>query len=182
LTTEVKEAFPTTGTWEIDKTHSTVRFSLRHHAVAEFRMGFAQVSGTFDAEAGSLAGSVMTHQVQAPVNALFDFLQRELDNENHKKLTFSSTSITGNDDGTLDVEGELTIKGHSAPVTGHGTWLGPQLVGRGDDQTLRLGMTINSAIDRREWGLNFNNVLPSGLENLSWEVGLQISLELISKP
>jgi polyisoprenoid-binding protein YceI len=38
------------GTWEIDSRHSTMRFSVMHHAVAWFRAGFRPIAGSYDAE------------------------------------------------------------------------------------------------------------------------------------
>ena len=52
------EALPSTDLWAIDPAHSTVSFSVTHHAVATFRSGFKSINGAYDGDAGRLYGEV----------------------------------------------------------------------------------------------------------------------------
>ena len=65
----ITEGLPGTGLWAVDPNHSSIRFRLRHHAVATFSAGFSELSGSYDADAGKLLGEVTTASVQVPIEA-----------------------------------------------------------------------------------------------------------------
>ena len=107
-------ALPTTGTWSVDPIHSTARFAITHHAIATFRAGFDSISGTFDAERGVLSGTVPVENIDLQGVAKFkaDLLaERFFDGQNHPNLSFVSAELNPDTDGTVRLEGDLTIKG-----------------------------------------------------------------------
>src|SRR5205807_6336555 len=73
------------------------------------------------------------------------------------------------------VEGELTIKGNSHPLQAHGSVSGPSV---GLDGSQRLGLTLETTIDRTLYGLNWNAPLPKGGFALANDVKLIVELEL----
>ena len=166
---------PTTGTWQIDATHSTVTFTVAHNVVATFRSGFHGVSGSL--ENGVLSGSVAVENLELGGPAVFrEHLLGEgfFDAASHPTLNFSSQDIHAHDDGSLHANGELTIKGVTKPVHATGTVNGPteDFVGN-----TRLGFTLETKINRTEFGLNWNADLPKGGKALSDEVTLIVELE-----
>jgi polyisoprenoid-binding protein YceI len=173
---------PTTGTWSVDPIHSTARFSITHHAIATFRAGFDSISGAFDAESGVLSGNVPVENIdlQGVVKFKTDLLaERFFDGENHPNLSFVSTELSPDADGSVRLKGELTIKGITRPISAVGHIRGPITVTHHDGrESERLGIDLNTAIDRREFAMTHNNEYAEGILNLGWDVGIEVALEL----
>jgi polyisoprenoid-binding protein YceI len=170
-----------TGLWTIDSAHSAVRFSVRHHAVSTFRAGFSAITGSYDADAGVLSGTVHVDHAELPgldrLKAHFltpDFF----DAERHPTLTFESHAVES-DGAVLSAKGELTLRGVTKPVTARGTVQGPITVRHRDGQVSeRLGIDLATTVDRRDYGVEFNRDLGAGVLSLGWEVAIEVSLEL----
>ena len=84
--------------------------------------------------------------------------------------------MLGIDEDTLELDGVLTLKGVTKPVHATGTINGPT-----DDfaGNTRLGFTLETTIDRTEFGVDWNADLPKGGRALSNEVNLVVELEFI---
>jgi polyisoprenoid-binding protein YceI len=174
-------ALPDTGTWRIDSLHSTMRFSVVHHAVAYFRAAFHPITGSYDAASRTLAGEVRTADLQVPIDMLRNHMLTPdfFDAEQHATIAFVSTRIDG-DDSNLTVEGDLTLKGVTRQVTATGSATAPTAVKHPDGSVGdHFGIELEATIDRREYGVSFNNTLPDGIENLGWNVRIDVALELI---
>lgn len=171
---EPRTALPT-GTWKIDPVHSTVEFSVKHMVVANFRGGFdafdvtvdeAGIRGTVDVSSVRVSEPNLTEHLLAP-----DFF----DAERHPKLSFDSAAIAVNDD-ELIVDGELTLKGVTMPVAIRGTVSGPVT---SFDGSSRLGLELETIIDRTAYGLDWNAPLPTGGFAVGNDVKLHAELELV---
>jgi len=167
------------GTWVSDKIHSTLDFSARHMVVATYHGKFpdfdvtlvAQDDGTAHLEASARVGSVTT----AEENLTGHLLSPEFfDAEKHPEVTFTATDVTREGDHVV-VPGHLTAKGITKDVTFHGEIVGP-VVGFEDQE--KLGLTLETTIDRREFDMHWNATLPTGGLVLGNEVKLVASLEL----
>lgn len=173
---------PAAGIWNVDPIHSAARFSITHHAVTTFRAGFDHIAGAFDAEDGVLSGSVPVDNIDLQGVAKFkaDLLQeRFFDAEKHPTLTFRSTQVQADADGSLRIAGELTIKGVTRPISAAGQVRGPILVPHHDgSESERLGIELSTVIDRRDFGMNHNNEYYGGVFNLGWDVTIDVALEL----
>jgi polyisoprenoid-binding protein YceI len=175
-------ALPTTGTWSVDPIHSSVRFSITHHAIATFRAGFDDVSGAFDADSGVLSGSVPVDNIDLQGVAKFksDLLaERFFDADTHPALSFVSTELIADADGSVRLAGELTIKGITKPISAVGHVGGPITVTHHDGrESDRLGIDLSAVIDRRDFGMTHNNEYAEGVVNLGWDVAIEVALEL----
>jgi len=112
-----------TGTWKLDPVHSTVGFLVTHDGVSKFRAQFEQAEATL--RDGVLAGMAHTESVKTRVPQLKESLI-SLDFFNAAEtpmITFRSTDIRVTDDGTAEVNGELTIRGVKRQVTAKATLL-----------------------------------------------------------
>ena len=180
MSTSTVGALPAVGMWEIDSRHSTMRFSVRHHAVASFRASFYPITGSYDAENRKLVGQVRIEDIQVPIEPLRQHLQRPefFDGEQYPTISFESTSIAA-DGSALTVEGDLTMKGVTRRVRATGTAAEPVAVLHPDGEALHFGVDLSLTIDRRDFGVSFNNELPSGILNLGWEVQIDVALELV---
>ena len=172
-----------TGTWKIDTIHSHVGFAIKHMVVSTFRGRFEDYSGSLTAaEDGTprLEGSVEVDSIVVKDENLAGHLKSPdfFDSANHPRISFVSEDLRVAEDGGLEVEGELTIKGHTHRVTGRGSVTGPHADIAGND---KLGVELEAVIDRREFGLEWNAPLPKGGFALDNDVKLQVSLELVKE-
>jgi polyisoprenoid-binding protein YceI len=180
-TSATVDHLPGTGLWSIDSAHSTVNFSVRHHAVATFRSSFTNISGTYDGAQRQLVGEV---QVADVTLTGLDHLKGHIltpdffNAEEFPTFSFRSASIEQNGD-QLTLEGELTLRGITKPITASGSFRGPQTVRQGGGNVSeRFGIDLTTTIDRREWEINFNNEIAEGITNLGWDVKIEAALEL----
>ncbi len=172
-----------TGTWKIDTIHSHVGFAVKHMVVSTFRGRFEDYTGSLSAgEEGTprLEGSVNVDSIVVKDENLAAHLKSPdfFDSASHPRISFVSEDLTVAEDGALEVEGELTIKGHTHRVTARGSVSGPHVDIAGND---KLGVELEAVIDRREFGLEWNAPLPKGGFALDNDVKLQVSLELVKE-
>ena len=162
------------GTYNLDPVHSTFGFAVTHNGVSKFR-------GHFEKADAQLSDGVLTGtaQVDSVVTAIGDLKAHLLspdffDADQTPTITFQSRDIRPGDDGSVEIDGELTIRGVTRPVTARGSYG----TGTGMSGSEVVGFDLEATIDRREYGLNWQAPLPDGGEALGWDVTLQIHLEL----
>ncbi len=160
------------GQWKFNAVHSSADFSLKY-LVAKFRGRFEALDASLDD--GVLTGSVKVASVNVKDPNLIGHLQSPdfFDAEQHPEISFTS-KILEIDGDALTLDGELTIKGNTKPVHATGTVNGPTEDFMGNT---RLGFTLETTIDRSEFGIDWNADLPKGGKALSDQVTLIIELE-----
>ena len=169
------------GTYTVDPVHSSITFSIAHNGVATFRSGFgsyeARLSG---GEAPRLEGSVDVASIEIEDEQLKGHLLSPdfFDTQHHPKLRFESSELRVEDDGSLRLRGELEIHGEVREVEASGRFgrIGEDLAGNA-----RVGISLEAAVDRRSFGLDWNAELPSGGEVLDYEVSIAVELELVEE-
>ena len=167
-----QQALPT-GTWSVDKIHSTVGFAVPYMA-GTFQGTFAD----FDARLadGVIDGTAEVASVQVKDPNLEAHLQSPefFDAERFPRLSFAARDVSRSGD-DLTIAGELTLKGHTEPVEikGHITDPAPDPYG-GE----RFGLQLETTVDRTKFGVNWNNPLPSGDPALANDVTIVVDLQL----
>ncbi len=166
---------PLTGTWTIDPVHSSVGFSVKH-LVATFRAGFDSVDGSYDADAGVLRGSAAVASLDVKQEDLKGHLLSPdfFDAASHPTVDFVSSSVRAGQDGTLEVDGALTLRGVTRAVTGVGTITEATSGPHGNV----VGIELQATVDRSDFGLTWNMDLPGGKKALGDDVMLALSFEL----
>ena len=163
------------GTWTVDKVHSQVGFEVEH-MVSTFRGHFED----YDAQLadGKLEGTVRAASLKVYEENLEAHLQSPefFDVQQFPELRFESRELTVDDDGGVRLEGELTIKGQTQPVTATGRYVYVEADVAGGE---RIGLRLETTVDRREFGLNWNAALPKGGFALGNDVTLVVALELV---
>jgi polyisoprenoid-binding protein YceI len=174
MTTTQTENAVLTGTWTVDPVHSAVEFGVKHNVVATFRGRFEDLDGTID-ESG-IHGSARVESIASDEPNLKGHLLSPdfFDAERFPELTFSSDAIRA-DGKSVEVNGDLTIKGVTKPVVLQGILTGPITDGYGGE---RLGLELETTVDRTEFGLNWNAPLPGGDFMLGNDVTIRGALEL----
>ena len=153
--------------WQIDPTHSSVSAAVRHMMLATVRGAFSGASGVIDFDpAKPEAGGVELRIPAASVNTgdekrdghlrSADFL----DAATHPEIVFKSTKVTPKGKDEFVVDGELTIRGTTKPVS-----VNVGLVGVGPDPRSgqRAAFDAKFSFDRTQWGLVWNMPIPSGV-------------------
>jgi polyisoprenoid-binding protein YceI len=152
--------------YEMDRSHSSIGFSVRHFGVSNVRGEFKDYWLTLWLEEENLANSSVTVSIDA-ASISTDHEQRDqhlksgdfLDVENHPTITFSSKKMQANDDGEFMVTGDLTIGGVTREVEMPVTLAGPLKDPLG---MMRVGIEGALTIDRQDYGISWSRVMDSG--------------------
>ena len=179
MTTATIETAVPHGTWEIDQAHSTANFEVEHGSVSVFRGGFSPIQAKLtSSDSGlELTGSVPVDGVSIDdENIRPHILSPEFfDAARNPEVSFHSTEIIG-DAGDLTVKGELSLAGLSREVEATGRIRGPVEFPGGVE---KLSVSLETTIDRTEYGMNWQMELPSGESILGNDVKLIVELELL---
>src|SRR3712207_8129567 len=127
-TQQTQQQLPT-GTWQADTVHSSAGFAVKHMVVATFRGRFDDFDATLevgDDGEGKLVGTVDPKSIVVKDENLAGHLQSPdfFDTERYSEIRFESRSIRIEGDEAI-LEGQLTIKGNTNPVTARGAYVGP---------------------------------------------------------
>jgi polyisoprenoid-binding protein YceI len=167
------------GTWSTDPVHSTVGFEVAYLA-GTFRGTFRHASATLEVAADggtTLEGSARVASVDVKDENLNAHLQSPdfFDAESHPELRFRAEDLRLEGE-ELTIEGEIVIKGVTKPVTLTGAAVAPIEDPWGNT---RVGMTVAARVDRTDFGLDWNNPLPTGDPALGNEVSITAELQFV---
>jgi polyisoprenoid-binding protein YceI len=150
--------------YKVDADHSGVSFSIRHF-VSNVSGRFRDFDGVIKYDKANPAASSVEFTVKA---ASIDTANNDRDEHLRSKdffdvqkfptLTFTSTKVVPKDANTLDVTGNLTLHGVTKLVTFPVSLLGTVKTPKGE----KAGFETNFKLDRKEYGITWNNVLDSG--------------------
>jgi polyisoprenoid-binding protein YceI len=176
MTTAVQ---PFSGTYIADPIHSSFGFAVRYTGTTTFRGTLDQVEATLTADDTGLVLEGRARAESISIREPEQFRAHVLgpdffDVEHHPDVVFRSTTIELADDGGARVEGELTIAGVTRPVVATGTWTGVTAAGGG----ARGGLDLETTIDRRDFGFDWQMELPGGGDALAYDVTLTVSIAL----
>jgi polyisoprenoid-binding protein YceI len=169
------------GTWDIDPVHSDVSFTVRHMMVSKVRGRLGAFSGAI-VTTPDFTDSTVTATVDATSidtgNAQRDGHIRSADFfevETHPTWAFRSTAIRPDDDGYA-LEGELTIKGVTRPVT-----FALEVNGVGPDAYggTRAGFSATTSINRNDFGVDIAMPLDGGGVVVGEKVQVALEIEAV---
>lgn len=172
-----------TTTWQIDPAHTHVEFSVKHMMITSVKGRFTDVTGTIHLDDGKPARSSVEATLKAAsVDTRVD--QRDthlrsadfLDVERFPEITFRSTRVEPRGDGHALVTGDLTIHGVTKPITLDVTEEGRTKDPWGGE---RVGFSATGRLDRREFGLVWNQALETGGLVVGNDVRISIEVEAV---
>jgi polyisoprenoid-binding protein YceI len=167
------------GTYTADPVHSSFGFAVRYQGVSLFKGTLDEVDAKLVDGRLEGAAKVESISIRTPEQFRAHVLGGEFfDAANHPDVTFTSQDIELGEDGTAKVEGELTIKGITRPVTAAGTWVAPDADAFGNT---RGHLNLEAVVDRTEYDMNWNMALPSGGNVLANDVTLTVELSLVEQ-
>ncbi len=156
-------------TWQLDPAHTRVEFAVKHMMFTTVRGRFGDVSGTIEVDEANPDESRVEVEIDAAsidtgVEDRDTHLRSAdfLDVENHPRITFRSRRVEGaafQEGEGFRVVGDLTIRGKAREVTLEATFEGQ---GKDPWGGWRAGFNAGVEIDRREWGLRWNQALEAG--------------------
>lgn len=184
-TKNLRKTTPTgdsTMQWNLDTTHSEVGFAVKHLMISTVRGRFKSFAGTGETNAdGTLKSVAMTidaTSIDTNVGQRDDHLRSAdfFDVAQFAQLTFQSTAIEQKGSDVI-VNGLLTMKGVSKPVTLTGEFTPPTKDPWGNP---RAALEVSGKLNRKDWGLGWNQALEAGGVVVSEEVKLTIAAQAVA--
>ncbi len=180
--TAAETTVPVAGAYEIDPTHSSADFQVRHLGLSKVKGGFETFSGTV-----TIAEDPAQSSVEVTLDAASFTTGNEdrdghvksadfLDVEQYPALTFRSTGVRQDGD-DWQVDGELTVKDVTLPVT-----LDVAFEGSGQDPwgNGRIAFTGETEINRDEFGITWNQALETGGVLVGKNVKIHIDVQAVA--
>jgi polyisoprenoid-binding protein YceI len=168
--------------WSVDKAHSGIHFVVRHMLISRVRGRFPDWTGTILADEQKPEASSVEVRIQA---ASIDTEEPKrdahlrsadfFDVERHPEIVFRSTAVELRGE-ELRLTGELTMHGVTRTVR-----LDGERLGRGKDPWggERMGFTARTSVDRREFGLTWNQALETGGVLVGDKVDIELEVEAV---
>ena len=167
-----------TGTWRLDPVHSSIGFEVPY-LVGTFKGQFRDVQAELvaDGAGATLQGTAKVASVDVKDENLAAHLQSPdfFDAERHPELRFAAERIAL-DGETVSVDGEITIRGVTKPVTVTGTATPALSDPYGGE---RVGFALGATVDRTDFGIDWNLPLPTGGPALADEVTIVAELQFV---
>ncbi|WP_068396245.1 YceI family protein [Kribbia dieselivorans] len=173
------------GDWDLDPTHTRIGFSARHAMVTTVRGSFNDISGSFHADLDEMSNS--TAQVTLKVASVDTRNQQRDDHlrsadffevERWPDITFTSTQIEEVGDNAYLVQGDLTIRDVTRQIS-----IPLELIGVQKDAfgNLRAGFEGARRVNRRDFGLEWNQPLDAGGLLVSEKISLEFEISAVKR-
>ncbi|MFN8316932.1 MAG: YceI family protein [Chitinophagales bacterium] len=172
-------------TWQLDKSHSSVKFSVTHMMVSETEGNFKSFTGNVSAQKEDFSDLNADFSIQ--VNSInTDDEKRDghlkspdfFDAEKYPTITFKSTSFKKADEKTYKLAGQLTMHGVTKPVTFDVKYNGTAKDPYGNT---KAGFRASTVVKRSDYNISWNKVLDTGGFALSDDVQVFVNIELNKK-
>ncbi len=184
--TAIAEPQTTTKTvWNIDASHSLVEFSVKHMMISTVKGRFSGITGTIE----TVDDQVDQARVDVEIDASTIDTRAEqrdthlrsadfLDVEHYPAITFRSTRVENQHDGTFDLVGDLTIRGVTKEVTLHVTDNGR---GASPFGTYVAGFSATTSFNRHDFGAKWNVALEAGGFLVGDTVNVTLEIEAVKQ-
>jgi len=175
-----------TSIWQLDPAHSSIEFSVKHMMMTTVRGRFKQFRGSLTADEDHPQGCCVEIEIDVPS---IDTGQPDrdahlrspdfFDSERYPTISFRSSEAEGEfarEGDRFRVPGELTIRDTTIPVV-----LDCIFQGRGNDPwgKERAGFSCSAEIDRREWGLKWNQAIETGGVLVANKVRIETEVQFV---
>jgi polyisoprenoid-binding protein YceI len=170
------------GAYSFDKAHTFIGFRVKHMGLIEVPGYFRDFTGTVTYDAADVSKSVVEFtakiaSVDTGAKGRNDHLQKPefFDSEKFPEMKFKSTKIAkkGKDGRWIIISGELTIRDVTKPITFPAEILGFIVSERGT----RMGISAETTINRREFGVTYDVKLPNGTPSVADMITVTLQIE-----
>lgn len=169
--------------WNIDPSHSSIRFAVDHMVISEVEGIFSKYEGSVVSAKGDLSDAKINFSVDVNSvntdNAKRDEHLRGADffeTEKYPKMTFVSTSVQKTGTGKYNLKGKLTLHGVTKEITLSMTYGGTTKDPWGNT---KAGLKVTGVINRTDFGLKYNSVLEAGSLMIGEDVTITAKVELV---
>ncbi len=169
------------GSWQIDPSHSSIEFQVKHLMISKVKGRFTEFAGTLEArEDGTLkaSGTIQTASIDTHEPKRDEHLRSAdfFEVERYPEISFASSEIAPTGGTDFRVVGELTIRGITKPVELTGS-----VEGTGDDPwgNDRVALELRGEINRSDFGLTWNQALETGGVLVGDTIKLELELALV---
>jgi polyisoprenoid-binding protein YceI len=175
---------PAPGRYVIDPTHSAISLTIRHLVAAKVRGRFTDFSGEINVTDNQLASTtevtINVASIDTGVGDRDDHLRSGdfLDVEQYPTATFKSAAIRPNSSGGFTLDGTLTIRDITKPVTLDLVFGGEVLDPWGGVRTV---FNASTEINREEFGLTWNQALETGGVMIGKTAKIEIDIEAVKQ-
>ncbi len=170
-------------TWNLDQSHSSVEFAVKHMVISSTKGRFTDYAVEAEVDETNLANSkAIVRIAAASIDSRDEKRDAHLrsgdffDAENHPYITFESKHLEPKGGSDYRIVGDLTIRGVTKEVVLDGEVTGPVKDPWGGT---RFGLSAHGKVNRKEWGLTWNAALETGGLLVSDDVKLNIETELV---
>lgn len=174
-----------TSKWAIDPTHTHIGFKVKHLMISTVSGEFTQYEGSIETNGDSFAGANISFSAQADSITTHNE-QRDghlksadfFDAGNHPSIIFKSTSFDKKGGDEFVMNGDLTIRGITKPVS-----LVVEYAGTVQDPygNTKAGFSIEGKINRKDFGLTWSAVTEAGSIVVSDDIKLAIEVQLVKQ-
>jgi polyisoprenoid-binding protein YceI len=183
MSDEVREidgaSIPPAGKYELDVSHTEVGFVARH-MLTKVRGRFTEFSGIIEVgdtpETSSVEVEVKTDSVQTNFQQRDDHLRSAdfFETDAHPVMTFRSTAIRHKDASSFEIDGDLTIRDVTKPITLEGEFLG---WGKDPYENTFFAAEAKTTVEREDWDLTWNMAVETGGFLVSKKIDLVVDVE-----
>jgi polyisoprenoid-binding protein YceI len=172
--------------WQIDASHSSANFSVRHMMIAKVHGGFEKISGQLELDAANPSHSNLEVSIDASSINTRD-AQRDahlksadfFDVEKFPNITFKSKRIERTGGESLRLTGDLTIHGITKEVSLNVE--GPSAEMKDPFGNVRIGASAETRINRKDFGLHWNAALEAGGFLVGDDVNIHVDVQFIKQ-
>ena len=174
-----------TERWEIDSSHSSLHFSVRHLVIAKVRGAFTRWSGTLQVPDGdfskaTVAVTIDASSIETGVADRDGHLKSPdfFDVAQYPELRFVGTRVQPRSGDEIDVIGDLTIRGITREVV-----LRVEQHGQAKDPwgNVRAAFSAKTTIDRKDFGLTWNQALEAGGVLVGDKVEIEAEIQAVKQ-
>jgi polyisoprenoid-binding protein YceI len=162
------------GAWRADPPFSSVTFKVRHLGARDYRAGFREIDAALDPVAGTLVAAVPVASLDLnnPIIRERMLSAEFLDAARFPEVRWVVSQIDGDESRALSASHTKTVA-----ATGRVGLPGPGLLSPEN----RVGIELSATIDRRDFGLDWQEALPGGGDTLGWDVTLEALIEFVEQ-
>jgi polyisoprenoid-binding protein YceI len=171
--------------WQIDSSHSHINFTARHMMISKVRGSFENFSGTVNFDEENPANTTVNVEVDlTSINTRDDQRDGHLkspdffDTEKYPTMKFVSTRVEQINENNGRLYGQLTIKDITKEVVLDVVYAG---IAKSPWGTESAGFSASGSLNRKEWGLNWNQALETGGVLVGDKINIEIELELVKQ-
>ncbi|MCC7337425.1 MAG: polyisoprenoid-binding protein [Pirellulaceae bacterium] len=169
-------------TYSVDPAHTSLAFSVRHLGISNVRGHFGEFAGTIVLDQGAIKKADATMQVKSidtGVKQRDDHLRSAdfFDATKYPVITFTTKSVEKKDDQFVLIA-DFTIRGVTKVVRLPVKLNGPI---KDQDGKTRIGLEGKLTINRKDYGMNFDAVLKTGVALVGEEVSIEVNIEAVQQ-